>query len=93
MDEWRVDSIETTQTQHRTLSERKEAAHILMNKYPLHPQITLVLDNMDNAFNRVFPSWPFRYWMRAADGRLAGKCMPEGDKVSLTALSDWLQSL
>lgn len=89
-DEWYVSSINEELSQHKSTSDRVEAANVFTAKYPLHAQIELVLDNEDNDFNETYSSWPFRYWMIDCDGKIALKCMPVGDKVSLDCLENRL---
>ena len=91
-DEWFVASINEELPQHKSLTDRVQAAQLFVEKYPLHDGIELVLDNEQNDFNETYSSWPFRYWMLDADGRIALKCMPEGDAVSLDALQRWLET-
>ena len=91
-DEWPVPREECVDLrQHRSMLDRARAAQLLAREYPLHPELTLLLDNRDNAFNAAYASWPFRYWI-VQDGRVALKMIPvDGDKANLQALADWLK--
>ena len=91
-DEWRVDSINTEVSQHKNLKDRAEAAQKFMNEFPLHQNITLVLDNEHNEFNTVYSSWPFRYWIFSHDNTLRAKMMlKDNDTADLDALHEFLR--
>jgi hypothetical protein len=88
VDEWPVRCTNADLRQHKSLSDRANAAKRLVAEYPLHPKLHLLLDNEANEFNNTYASWPFRYWV-VQDGVVRVKMMPNGDKVTLTALQDW----
>ena len=90
-DEWRVDSINTEVSQHKNLSDRADAAQKFIEKFPLHKNICLVLDNEQNEFNTLCSSWPFRYWILNSDNTLRAKMMIKNvDDVDLDALNGFL---
>jgi len=90
-DEWPVPCECTDVAQHKTLQDRALAASLLVNEYPLHPKLNLLLDNIQNEFNNTYASWPFRYWI-IRNGKVELKLMPEGDQTSMKPLEDWLRS-
>ncbi len=90
-DEWYVASINEVVAQHKCLEDRKQAAKLFLQQYPLHKSMRLLLDNEENVFNGTYSSWPFRYWIVETDGRIALKAMPEGDQLTLDALVSWLE--
>lgn len=88
VDEWPVRCTNADLPQHKNTADRLRAARRLQEEYPLHPALTLLLDNEQNEFNRVYASWPFRFWV-VRNGRVVLKMVPDGDQVSLDALQDW----
>eukprot|EP00406_Dinophysis_acuminata_P050254 CAMPEP_0179318872 /NCGR_PEP_ID=MMETSP0797-20121207/57156_1 /TAXON_ID=47934 /ORGANISM="Dinophysis acuminata, Strain DAEP01" /LENGTH=54 /DNA_ID=CAMNT_0021030151 /DNA_START=11 /DNA_END=175 /DNA_ORIENTATION=- len=44
---------------------------------------------MDDAFNRVFASWPFRFWV-VLDGKVVCKPMPRNAAYDIGELGQWL---
>ncbi len=90
--EWQISSINNQISQHTTLEERYAALELLRQKYTFHPAIQFYLDTMENDFNRVFPSWPMRYWLIDNEKkRIVLKGMPVGDRIVLDELVSWLE--
>lgn len=89
-DEWPISCLNEVIPQHRNVSDRAEAAKILQQTYPLDSNVTMILDNEDNDFSRVFAAWPFRYCV-LKDGRVELKMGLEKDgSVSLRQLKSWM---
>ena len=92
VDEWPFPGINEFLEQHRTMQDRLTAAKCLLNEFPFSEHIHVVLDDMENSYNRVYSSWPFRYYIVDGD-RVVLKEMPQGDTLSLVALTNWLGDL
>lgn len=90
-DEWPIKELPQEINQHRSLEERIEAARNFLVTHPLHSSFTLTVDNMENDFVDLYCSWPFRYWV-IQDGIIRLKSMPDGDKVFLDSLREWLEA-
>ena len=90
IDEWPVPCNNRDVKQHKSLADRANAAHKMMQEFPLPPQVHLLLDSEDNSFNTAYASWPFRYWV-IEGGILKCKLMPQSDLVSMDALKTWLE--
>lgn len=88
-DEWPIKELEEEIPQHRTAEDRLKAASNFLLKHPLHSSFVLTIDNMENDFVNLYPSWPFRYWV-IEEGVIKLKCMPNADQISLDALAHWL---
>ena len=91
IDEWPVPCNNEDIPQHKSLLDRATAAKRLMAEFPLSPKIHLLLDNEWNDFNNLYSSWPFRFWV-VRDNKIVLKLMPEGDKVSMEQLQNWLSA-
>jgi hypothetical protein len=92
IDEWPMPSINNFIPQHKTLEDRYAAAGILTTSFEVHKDCTLFLDNINNDYNRLLPSWPFRYYV-VKNGVFQLKTMPvDGDKVKLDELQFWLET-
>jgi len=91
-DEWPIACINDVVPQHKTTQDRLNAVGFFQEKFPLDSSVELVLDNEHNDFNKVYSSWPFRYWV-INQGRVVVKSMPENDSVSLNQLYAFLASL
>jgi hypothetical protein len=91
VDEWPVLSVNDSFRQHVTLGDRYSAALAFLNTFPLSRNFDVILDNPENEFNLSYSSWPTRYWA-IRRGKVAVKMMPDIDRISLDALSDWLFS-
>ncbi len=87
-DEWPIKELEPETPQHKSLDDRINAACNFFANYSVHEAFVLAADNSKNDFIDLYCSWPFRYWIMDG-GRIALKCMPDGDKVSLEALENW----
>ena len=72
-DEWPLGPRESV-PQHRTLAERLACAKRFVETYGF--EIPLVIDDMSNAFQQTFASWPERYYCLNADGTFAVICEP-----------------
>ena len=90
-DEWPIGELEPEIPQHRTVQDRLQAAASFLAKHPLPASVLLAVDNEANDFVDLYCSWPFRYWV-VDQGRVALKCMPDGDQVDLVALERWLMA-
>lgn len=89
IDEWPNPSVNSCITQHRSMEDRFNAAQKLMTTFSFHSHCKVLLDNINNDYNRLLPSWPFRYYI-ANKGVFELKTMPDGDKMSLLQLEEWL---
>lgn len=89
-DEWPISQLEQEIPRHRTLADRHSAAASFLRAFPLHRAFQVALDTMDDAFDRVFASWPFRFWV-VDDGIIALKPQPREAMYDLAELSDWLE--
>lgn len=89
-DEWYVSSINDKVAYHKSMKERVEALKLLQTEYPLHPNISIYLDNIENSFNATYSSWPFRYWVIDENQTIVLKAMPDGQVLHLDRLSQWL---
>lgn len=47
-----------------------------INYLNLHENFEIYCDNMNNDFNKLYPSWPYRYWI-IVDGIIKVKQIPE----------------
>lgn len=92
IDEWPMPGINDTMKQHVTLQERYTAAQTLTSNFPFDDHIHFVIDDMNNSYNTIYSSWPFRYYI-IDDGLVQLKEMPVGDSISLKALEGWLISV
>ena len=93
IDEWPNPSVNSTVTQHKTIHDRLSAAKLFRSSFEIHKDCKIVLDNMNNDYNRILPSWPFRFYV-IDKGLVLLKTMPEGiesDEVSLDQLIDWFE--
>lgn len=90
-DEWPINQLDNEIACHRTLADRQKAAIGFLKAFPLHPAFTVLLDTMDDAFNRVFASWPFRFWI-VLDGKIAYKPLPHEATYDINELGRWLKS-
>lgn len=96
-DEWPIGNIPEgvpRLDQHTNLPERLQAAQLFQRIYgsSLHPSMSMVVDGPANAFNKAFPSWPFRVWM--IDDRkvlFKGMTTDNGDNLDTTPLEDLLR--
>ena len=92
VDEWPISGVNDSINQHATLDERISAAEKLIDTYPFDENIRIMLDNMDNAFNTAYSSWPTRYWIIGTNGKIVVKMMPDAvdNTISLCELQSWL---
>lgn len=91
IDEWRVNSINTEVAQHKNIQDRAEAARKFLSEFPLHEDMTFVLDNETNEFNEVYSSWPFRYWIIDSNNTLRAKMMFKNiDEADMDPLTSFL---
>ena len=91
-DEWPIAGVNDSVRQHVSLEDRTLAAQQLLDVCAFDENIRLMLDNMSNAFNATYSSWPTRYWIVDAEGRIAVKMMPDpvDNTISLHRLCSWL---
>lgn len=90
VDEWPMPLINESVSQHKTIQERLNAAKKLVNSFEFHPEIHIVLDTINNDYNRTYSSWPFRYYV-IVNNMVELKAMPVDDTMTLESLVDWLQ--
>lgn len=88
-DEWPINQLEEEISRHRTLAERRRAAQRFIHAFPLHPAFNVLLDTMDNSFNKTFASWPFRFWV-VSDGKIALKPQPANASYDVSDLGRFL---
>ena len=76
--------------EHTTYGERCSVATRLVNDKKL--TIPCLVDNMDNAVEKAYQSFPDRIYLVGKDGKLAmaGNRGPRGFKPALDAASGWL---
>ena len=89
-DEWPVLSVNDRFPQHKSTADRVATAVTMLKEFPLSAKFMILLDNENNDFNQVYPSWPTRYWI-INNGVLQVRLDAEGETVSLDALELWLQ--
>ncbi len=93
IDEWPNPGVNNIVAQHTTLVDRLAAAQLMRSSFQFHHDLEFVLDNINNDYNRVLPSWPFRFYV-VKRGKFQLKMMPEGedeDETSLDQLHGWLE--
>lgn len=97
VDEWPISSSRYNPSgevvsirQHTTLEERFAAAGAFRQAFPL-PFPTAV-DGIDNAFEAVFSTWPFRFYI-IEGARVAFQSQPRECTHSLEAFARALESL
>lgn len=88
-DEWPINQLDEEIPRHRSLDDRLAAAASLLRAFSFHPAITIVLDTMDDSFDRAFASWPFRFWV-VQEGKIALKPQPQDAKYDIGELVRWL---
>ena len=89
-DEWPISQLDEEIPRHRTLSDRRAAAAGFLHAFPLHSAFEVVLDTMDDDFDRVFASWPFRFWV-IMQGKVSLKPQPEQASYDINELGRWLE--
>ena len=82
LDEWPILDTERGFHQHGCLEDRRTAATFTMTTFPqLRAQLFpgpdgVFLDDMSNAFDGAYASWPLRFWIISEDERIVYKAMP-----------------
>lgn len=89
-DEWPINQLDVEIPRHRTISDRRLAAASFVKSFPLHHAFEVVLDTIDDAFNRTFASWPFRFWI-VMNGQIALKPQPCNASYDVNELGRWLE--
>lgn len=90
-DEWPINQLDNEIPRHQTIGDRRAAAESFVHAFPLHQAFEVVLDTMEDAFNREFASWPFRFWI-ILDGRVALKPLPQAAAYDVNELGRWLET-
>ena len=57
---------------HSSLEDRLEAARRMKEEMGINSWVEILVDNMEDAFNKEFSAWPIRYFI-AKEGRLLHK--------------------
>eukprot|EP00656_Telonema_subtile_P037904 TRINITY_DN4233_c0_g2_i2.p4 TRINITY_DN4233_c0_g2~~TRINITY_DN4233_c0_g2_i2.p4 ORF type:complete len:135 (+),score=39.60 TRINITY_DN4233_c0_g2_i2:1641-2045(+) len=94
-DEWPIYQLEQDIPQHKTLPERLGVANKFLQDFCQECPLQLVVDSIDNQFNQVFASWPFRFWVleKEVGGgvRVGFKAMPEESAYDPEHLNQYLK--
>lgn len=96
-DEWPIANVPTPLpvNQHICLKDRMYSAQLLKNLYGeyIDPSIKILLDTMNNSFNKTYSSWPFRCWIIDSNCTIAWKGMPtdDGDNLTIDEVVSWLE--
>lgn len=87
-DEWPVGKTVSFTNQPKTVEERM----VLAEKYTekLNSQIPVVVDTMENEFERRFAAWPMR-WYIVQGGRLVFKPQPAQSGYNPREIEAWLE--
>lgn len=99
MDEWPIssaryvpDSKPVCVKQHRTVEDRQSACNSFIKMFDLKDgEFTMVLDGMDNGFQRLYGAWPLRFY-GVHKGILEFKPQPSECTYSLTDFIAWMNS-
>jgi len=77
---------------HKNIQERAKAAQRFNQEYQLSSFFhTLLLDNMQDDFDRTYHSWPFRFWVIGPSQSIDFKPMPHNATYDVSQL-DWFLS-
>jgi len=95
IDEWPISSSRYNPSgevvsirQHRTLDERIHAAKQFQSVYQV--PFPLMVDGIDNAFEDVFCTWPFRFYV-VSSGLIAYQAQPRNCTYELGPLVEVLE--
>jgi hypothetical protein len=88
-DEWPIGSKYQIK-QHRTLSDRIEAANILIRDFDYHNEI--LIDNLDNEFQDQYASWPTRFYL-IKDKKIEYICRPDKATFSFDGILQRMKEL
>ncbi len=109
VDEWPINQLDTGLAQHACLEARRAAAQAFLQHLRLQSRelaMPVWVDDMSNAFNACFASWPFRFWVLArqrpvhegvcssdggAEVRVAFKAMPHSCVYELDDVDGFLR--
>jgi len=88
-DEWPIGATISCIDQPKTLEERVSAAREFVSEFDY--RIPVLIDSMDNHFQKAFAVWPFRFYV-IEGGRVALKAEPSltSHKYDIDELDRWL---
>jgi len=77
---------------HTSLEDRIEVARRIKEEMEIDPKVEVLVDNMDDAFNKEFAAWPIRYYI-AKEGRLMHKTKNsiDNDKFDQESLQNFFR--
>lgn len=91
-DEWPISQLGALdRPRHRGVADRLAAARALAASPYALGGFEGVLDAPDDAFNRLFASWPVRFWV-VRGGVVAFKAMPRDATYDVGDLEAWLDA-
>ena len=93
-DEWPISEAPKEFNQHKTLLERLFAAQTLLDDCVIASELrdNCYVDPIDNSFEHLYASWPFRFWVLSQPSVLF-KPMPRNSTYDLDELADYLGAL
>lgn len=90
VDEWPIGSQYVIR-QHTTPSERAAAAARVHSELGL--RMPVLLDTLQNDFNRAYSAWPFRYYVVNGTGVLTLSAQPIDASLPLSELAPHVEGL
>lgn len=92
IDNWPA-GLELEIEQPKTFNDRLDCVKLLHDKYNI--LFDVYVDNMNNDFNNIYASWPYRYWIiDSISKKLIIKTMPDKDNYfTIDQLVEWLNTL
>lgn len=95
VDEWPISSSRFAHdgkavaiTAHKTLADRTVAAQSFIEAFKF--RMPMLLDGIDNEFDRVYAPWPIRFFV-IEDGQLLLISEPETADIDIMPVCEWLR--
>lgn len=92
-DEWPIGNAVSV-AQHTSLKQRLHAARALQHTLQPHTAIRILVDTIEDTFNKTYSSWPTRAWI-IKHGVVRHKSDPgngNGSKINIEDLEDCIKN-